>query len=304
MGAVTESATPRGSDAAPTRALSLAIVTHPLDHFGQSGYVLARLVAEWESMGIQVAVVSDPNEVPRADAAILHVDLTVVPERFRALAAACPVVINGGAADISKRRVSRQLVRRTGSYRGPVIVKTDRNYGGGPERVRGSRRLPSRVLRKVGRQLPWTLSGRLAANAYPIYPSKEAVPLPVWLNRRLVVEEYLPERQGEYYCLRNWIFIGDRDISLRSIGTRPVLKAPDVVDREYDVEVPDELRRLREELGFDYGKFDFAVSGGRVVLYDANRTPKFTSSASSTRRGETSARIGHLAPGLFACLDR
>lgn len=305
MRAVTESARPRESDAtAGARARSLVVVTHPLDHFEGSSYVLTRLVTEWEAMGVQVAVVSDPARAVTADAAILHVDLTVVPKPFRALAAASPVVINGGAADISKRRVSRQLVRRHGPYRGPVIVKTDRNYGGGPERIRGSRSLPSRALRKVGGRLPWTLNGRLAADAYPIYPSKESVPMPVWLNRRLVVEEYLPEREGEYYCLRNWIFFGDRELSLRSIGTRPVLKAPDVVDREYDVEIPDELRRLREELGFDYGKFDFAVSDGRVVLYDANRTPKFTSGGPSPRRGETRARIGDLAAGLFALLDR
>jgi hypothetical protein len=38
-------------------------------------------------------------------------------------------------------------------------------------------------------------------------------------------------------------------------------------------EIPDELRRLRREMGFDFGKFDYGIVDGRVVLYDANRTP-------------------------------
>lgn len=46
-----------------------------------------------------------------------------------------------------------------------------------------------------------------------------------------------------------------------------------IIRREAVAEVPDDLRRLRQELGFDFGKFDYAIVDGRVVLYDANRTP-------------------------------
>ena len=38
-------------------------------------------------------------------------------------------------------------------------------------------------------------------------------------------------------------------------------------------EVPDELRQIRRELKFDYGKFDYTMVDGRPVLFDANRTP-------------------------------
>lgn len=283
--------------------LSLVVVTHPLDRFYSRGYLLAHLVAEWEKEGIRVSVVSDPDRPVEADAAFLHVDLTVVPEGFRRLAGACPVVINGGTVDISKRRISRHLVRRSGSYRGPVIVKTDRNFGGRPERERASASLPRRALRALVGRLPWCLNARIAPGSYPVYPSKEAVPFPAWLNRRLVVEAFLPERDGEYYCLRNWVFLGDREVSIRSIGKRPVLKAGAVVDREYDVEIPDELRRLREELGFEFGKFDFALLNGRVVLYDVNRTPSFAAGGSSGAQGATTrARVGKLASGLHSLL--
>ncbi len=30
---------------------------------------------------------------------------------------------------------------------------------------------------------------------------------------------------------------------------------------------------MRKDLGFDFGKFDYAIVDGRVVLYDVNRTP-------------------------------
>ena len=33
-----------------------------------------------------------------------------------------------------------------------------------------------------------------------------------------------------------------------------------------------EVRALREKLGFDYGKFDFVVHGGRPVILDVNKT--------------------------------
>jgi hypothetical protein len=38
-------------------------------------------------------------------------------------------------------------------------------------------------------------------------------------------------------------------------------------------DIPDDLRRWRRELGFDFGKFDYAIVEGKTVLYDANRTP-------------------------------
>lgn len=36
---------------------------------------------------------------------------------------------------------------------------------------------------------------------------------------------------------------------------------------------PCPARRIRGELGFDYGKFDYGVVDGEVALYDVNRTP-------------------------------
>ena len=50
-------------------------------------------------------------------------------------------------------------------------------------------------------------------------------------------------------------------------------KLPDHHISESAGQVPDELRQMRRDLAFDYGKFDYAIVNGRVILYDTNRTP-------------------------------
>ena len=46
-----------------------------------------------------------------------------------------------------------------------------------------------------------------------------------------------------------------------------------IVDFERLTEVPEELRQIRRDLKFDFGKFDYTMVDGRPVLFDANRTP-------------------------------
>src|SRR5215831_5343530 len=88
---------------------------------------------EWEAMGFTVQVVQGVKHQARADLVIPHVDLTVTPKEYRDFFLAYPHVINRRVVDISKSRVSANLVRKNDGYTGPVIVKTERNYGGLPE---------------------------------------------------------------------------------------------------------------------------------------------------------------------------
>jgi len=39
------------------------------------------------------------------------------------------------------------------------------------------------------------------------------------------------------------------------------------------ISVPEELHAMWARLGFDFGKFDYVVRDGQIVLLDANRTP-------------------------------
>jgi hypothetical protein len=76
-----------------------------------------------------------------ADILLIHVDLSVVPDEYLEFASRYPIALNKAAKDIRKSLISLNLVRAGDSYSGKVIVKTDLNYGGSPERI--MRRNPS-----------------------------------------------------------------------------------------------------------------------------------------------------------------
>jgi hypothetical protein len=55
---------------------------------------------------------------------------------------------------------------------------------------------------------------------------------------------------------------------------------------------------MRRDMAFDYGKFDYAIVNGRVILYDANRTPTM----GSLSREKLLPTIRLLAEGIRAYL--
>jgi hypothetical protein len=249
----------------------LAVLTHAGDNFEGSNYILAYLVKEWQAAGVEIKVLRGIDHVEPADALFLHVDLTVVPEDYLSFSRQYPVVINGRVHDISKRRVSNNLLERHDQYEGPVIVKTDRNAGGLRELSRFN--LLQRLSARAGWHLPWGWISYMRPDAYTVFQGCCEVPRAVWSNPNLVVEKYLTEREGEAYCIRQWVFFGDRESNLRIFSSSPIVKACNVISREQVPIVPEALRQMRKRLGFDYGKFDYAVRDGQVILYDANRTP-------------------------------
>jgi len=262
-------------------------------------YTLDHIADFWRRDGIKVTVLSGVDRFVEADLAILHVDLTVVPGEYARFARRYPVALNLGATDISKRRISTHLVRPGDGYDGPVIVKTDRNHGGQQEAWLASRgRRARRWVNALRDRLPWTCRARLASAEYPVFDSVRQVPGMVWHNRSLVVERFLPERDGEWYCLRMWTVLGDRETNTRCYSRQPIVKSANIDHREPVDEVPDELRDMRRELSLDYAKFDYALVDGRAVLYDVNPTP----SLGSTTREQVAPRHEHLAQGLHAYL--
>jgi hypothetical protein len=79
----------------------------------------------------------------------------------------------------------------------------------------------------------------------------------------------------------------------------PIVKARNVTTRQVLPESPPGVRELRTMLGFDYGKFDYVLQAGRVVLFDANRTPTYDP---ASRAGSASALIIGLAEGIHGFL--
>lgn len=253
---------------------TIAILFHAKDGLDQKKYFLHQLVDIWKRKGMKIVVLNGVENFVPADVIILHVNLTVVPKDYLLFAKRFPVAVNGKVVDISKRLISSNLVSSPREYDGPVIVKTNRNAGGRQEQKLRKLSGPIGWLQyKVFKQLSWSWSGYLKSSDYPIFASTSMVPRAVWKNHLLVVEKFLPERQDQYYCLRQWVFFGDREINSRSFSFAPIVKAFNIVDRERGLPVPPELRKLRQKLGFDYGKFDYGIINGKVVLYDTNRTP-------------------------------
>lgn len=279
-----------------TQKLRIAVISHAIDGFANGGYLFHRLMDHWEPGSYELSVVNDPQATPpEADLAIAHVDMTRIDEGYQRLYAQYPYVINGRITDISKRAFSDQIVTRESAWDGPVIVKTDNNFGG--MREMEARFRAGDPDASINIQRPWKRVECL--RAYPSYATVSEVPLGVWRNPNLVVEKFLPEQQADgTFVLRVWVFFGDRGLYYQCESNEPIIKSHNTIRRQdlTEADLPQWLRQRREELGFDYGKFDFGIIDGKVVLYDVNRTP-------GTRRADAQSQgaqknIRHLSEGL------
>ena len=119
----------------------------------------------------------------------------------------------------------------------------------------------------------------------------------VWRNSNLVVQRFAAERDGNEYCCRHWVFFGNQEVSRRSLSPDPIVKVSGKLEPISDP-VPQELRAIRAQLGFDYGKFDYGIVDGEVVLYDTNRTPG--AAQDPRRHAET---IDILSEGIRSALE-
>jgi hypothetical protein len=182
-------------------------------------------------------------------------------------------VLNGRALDISKRLVSRSLVLPEDGYAGQVIVKTDDNCHGIPKWPWTPTHDAAVSFRSQVTLANWRSMRALPLQTYPILKSKNDVPDWVWSRPELVVERFIPEMEGDLYVLRLWVFLGQREFAIKVYGRNPIVKSGDIERYEYIDEVPENLRRERQRLGFDFGKFDYVMHDGRAILLDANKTP-------------------------------
>jgi len=250
--------------------LDIRIITGP-GEVPFPGYLVMRLARHWKEEGHRVFV--GPAREVSGDVAILHVDRTRVPAELLPRNPSGIPLLNGGVLDISKRAVSRNLVRRGDGYRGPVMIKTDANHFGVPE----ARARRFGLLRySVEKALPWRFSRTLPRGKYPVLDTPDQVPDWVWEEDGLVVERFLPDMVEGLYALRMWIFFGRAEYGAVIYGREPVVKVANSVRWEYHHSVPDSLRAERERLGFDFGKFDYVERDGHACLLDANKTPSIS----------------------------
>ncbi|AZO42683.1 hypothetical protein EJ076_17095 [Mesorhizobium sp. M7D.F.Ca.US.005.01.1.1] len=251
----------------------IAVITHEFDRFERwrgplfrrgSSYMLFDLLKELKRRGHSVRIIAGTSAKPEADIAVLHVDATVTPPEYVEYARAFPFCLNIGAADISKRRVSGALIGKDDDWQGPVIVKSNLNNLGVREQALNRRSL------RAGKPRPFP--GVKLIEGYRVYASLSDVAPAVFDRSDLVVEKFIPEPESDGFGARFWIFCGERERCTRHVSPQSLVKGDDTIRHE-PVPVPEELRALRRQLGFDYGKFDFVMHEGRAVLLDANKTP-------------------------------
>jgi len=237
----------------------IAILVHEKDTFLSTHYFLRAIAASWHQQGIQPVLQQGIGPVLPVDLAVMHVDLTVTPDSYIEMAAQYPRVLNGRVTDISKHTISRYRVAPGDGYQGPVMVKTNCNFGGLQELRATQGNIP-----------PKTARSRLN---YRVLASPADVPEELWQDPDWIVERFMSEKEGDLFCLRTWMFLGDKETNSICYSAQPIVKSRNIVRRERVDEIPGELRTVRQQMGFDFGKFDYAIVDGEVVLYDTNRTP-------------------------------
>ncbi len=224
-------------------------------------YNLSRLIPIWEADGHEVVLLFGVKERVSADLVFVHVDLSVVPDEYLDFAATFPAAVNGKVRSILKSSYSPNLLRPGDAWPGPVIVKSERNHGGTPEAALGLPRLDGSGTHPAF----WSQVD------YAVLDHLEEVPDAIFSSPDYVVQRFTPECEDGLFHVRNYQFLGDWHAWSRFAAEDPIVT---VETRAATLPCPPapELMDLRRKLGFDYGKFDYVIHGGEVVLLDINKT--------------------------------
>jgi hypothetical protein len=284
----------------------IGVLWHERDRRRDLGmYAITHLAEHWRSDGHDVRFIFGTGRFEAADLVIVHVDLSIVPAGYLDFAARFPIALNGRVQDIRRTGFSRILVRPGDGYAGPVIVKSNQNHAGAPDRARAAVGLSG---------IRWRLRRRLAAIRgsaegepplfgtpldYRIFDCAVDVPSSWFSRPDIVIERFVPERDGQDYVVRNYQFLGDRSTWTRVVGPQPIVNAYTQV-RVEPCDPDAEIERRRYELGFDYGKFDYVMHEGQAVLLDTNKT----TGAASIATPEVLAARRHRADGLYSFFNQ
>ena len=257
---------------------SVAIIFHENERkISIRRYTIGHLAECWKTEGIRVFFLFGIKKQVPADVAILHVDLSIVPDEYIEFAQHYPVALNDQVKDIRKSSFCRHRVYLNDRYNGKVIVKSELNYAGGPERKLLGTPL-SRLAMRIESRLP-RFHHAIKGNGptiripydYLIFDSPNSIPRE-WFNRDdLIIEKFLPEMQDGLYCLRSHHFLGSRSTCVLRRSANPIVNTETAVSR--DLINPDpQIVELTKAMKFDFGKFDYVMHEGMPYLIDANKT--------------------------------
>lgn len=269
--------------------MRIGVLIHARDTYFQRGdrWLLRFVLAAARERGHSVQILQGVRSRPELDVLIPHVDLTVRPPQYEEFIGHYPRVLNRGLRDISKRALGGRTLQRDDNFSGPVILKSDLNFGGRPElRIIPGRRFRAEFVASL-RKLPffrglteglfWRWTPCLSSRDYRVYPSLRDVPPQVFRNPNLVVQPFEPEEEDGLYALRKWTFLGDAEACSRTMARDPIVKASNrIPGLGKQVPVPEELREFRRGTGMDFGKIDFLLRGEKAVVIDVNPTPSIS----------------------------
>lgn len=234
----------------------IAVLWHERQQEMGLNYMVTHYADVWKEDGHEVVFLFGTREFTTADVVIVHVDLSVVPDEYLEFAARFPIAVNGKVRDIRKSKVSTLRLQPNDAWSGRVIVKSDLNFAGLPERRLG--------LAPAGH-------GMRLPNDYRVYDSIAAVPPPVWQNAHVIVERFLPQVEDGEFVVQSMVFLGEQATCSKNFGTSGVLHTSNQT-RSTWVEPHPEVMELRRQLGFDMGKFDYVIHEGKPVVFDTNKT--------------------------------
>ncbi len=234
-------------------------------------YDIMHIAKYWQQAGHDVIPVFGTRKFVTADIAILHVDLSVVPQEYVDFADRYPLCLNKNALDIRKSSISAQLLKHDDDYDGPIIIKTNENAAGIPERINSGWRTRLGIgCERFFKSLGVTTSIHKQTD-YRVLDSLAHVPRRVFDRADLVVEKFLPERNTGFFCTRTYLFLGDGEACQLNFSLGPIVSWSNTIRTE-NCAVHPQAPRWRQQLGFDYGKFDYVIHHGEAILLDANKT--------------------------------
>ena len=132
----------------------------------------------------------------------------------------------------------------------------------------------------------------LSKSDYLIFRSLSDVPK-TYFSKSYVVQKFKAERIDNGYLLREYMFFNDRHVLRLEHSTQPIITSGTLLGESFEPPHP-ALLQLREKLGLDYGKIDYALIAGQPFIYDANKTVGIASQPTES----TWNLARHLAAGL------
>ncbi|MFN7164064.1 MAG: hypothetical protein ACK4P2_04530 [Hyphomonas sp.] len=237
---------------------------------GARHHMAARIADHLAERGTEIIHLQGTDVFVPADAVFVHVDLSVLPQAYAQFAQRYPLQLNARAQDIRKRVYADGLLERGEAYDGPVIVKTDLNYGGAPEHF--ERSPAARMARRLARLLRGAPAPVIRSKAdYRVFAALADVPQACFTPEN-VVQKLVVEMADGKHVLREYLFLGDLHYENIERSGNVIITEDEHVSCRPFVPHP-RLLAVRRKLNLDYGKIDYVMAGGEPFIFDANKTP-------------------------------